>query len=226
MDYELSERCVSNLPRQSIGEIKSIDAIIDGITNKDDCNLWEEEESNPSISRVYKSRNQMVQFYSNHKTTEPSESTLSKRWGSIKSDFNKFYHKTSSPDNIFGSFDYNGIESKSNLVNSKLKADNTFDFCNGSIKSLVPQRLIMDANRRQQDAVKLGTRSTHNLICERKLDEKSIESLNKRFDYYALKKAEKYNQKIAEKEQNENDQIEFLKKNRIGSIHSTFTPEL
>ena len=39
MDYELSNRCVSNLPRQSIGEIKSIDAIIDGITNKDDCNL-------------------------------------------------------------------------------------------------------------------------------------------------------------------------------------------
>ena len=227
MDSETSEQWVSNIPRQSIGEIKSIEAIIDGITNKDEWNIYDDVDSNPSVSHVYKSRNQMEQFYSNHKTTEPSDWAISMRWDSTKSDFEKFSHKFYSKEEIFSSFDYNKFETRSNWINSKKRTTNLFDSWYGSLKSQVPQHLIMDANRRQRESLKLSwIESQNGILKSRKLGKQSIEAINKRFDYYASSKKEKLKKKEEEKKLIEEKEIEILNRKRIGSMNSTFTPEL
>lgn len=145
------EQPESNSHRRSIGEIKSIAVLSEGVLHEDNCNIG--GDGSPNVSKVYKSRNQMEQFYSNHKTTEPSEYLLTEKSLSSRSGIYQQSLGAKSYENIFSALD--GMRRSNHLLVRNVN-HTKWNTCFETVQSQVPKNLIADANRRQQLSERLS----------------------------------------------------------------------
>lgn len=186
-------------------EIDITDGISEGINTSNEWEIQEEGGSQPSASKVYKSRNKMEAFHSNHKTTEPSDYNMSQSKPKKNTSVDqKRSLVIDNPEGIFGSFDRNSRNIRPSLDYESLQMPRFTNISARSYRNPVPQNLIKDANRRQMVKNKVENYNKHpskGLLQSRKLSSKKINHINSRFEYYEQKKNYKINDKRTQLQQ-------------------------
>lgn len=186
-------------------EIKSIQGISEGFLNKDDCNINEELEEPPSVSKVYQ-----FSFLSAHKQNQAPTSSLNQELAqseeSTNSDDSKFMLRT----RTFNSLPQFLKQSRnlSSFLSLSVKTGDDFKSQALATDSKIPQTLLMEETNKKLSSHTFYQKSPKKrLITSKTLGVKTDKSPRTKYEYYAKRRKEKLQK---EKEQLKNREDKYI----------------